>query len=43
MPKGFKTAMSPFIILADLEVATSANKIDFTDFTADETSGKIPS
>lgn len=40
MPKGFK-AMSPFIILADLEVATSVNKIDFTDYMADETSGKI--
>lgn len=26
---------------SDLEVATSANKIDFTDYMADGTSGKI--
>lgn len=41
MSKGFKIAMDFFIKLADLEVTTSANKTDFTDSKADETSGKI--
>lgn len=41
MPKGFKIAMDYFIKFADLEVATSGNKTDFTDSMPDETSGKI--